>query len=234
MYTDNLGKPSFKLGLAVIRVGWRKHDLAVRVTSDRKVYRVRDNAPLHVAVWTADGQPPPDGGELAVPAVDAGLLELLPNNSWDLLEVMMGRRGYRVQMATAQLELVGKRHFGLKARPQGGGGGRQPTRELFDTLQFWQARVPLDPNGEAALEIPLNDSLTSFHIVAVTTAGLDLFGTGSTSIRSSQDLLMLSGVAPLVREGDQFRAEFPLRNTTDQAGGRSVGSAGAADAIART
>jgi alpha-2-macroglobulin len=213
----DLGKPSFKLGLAEIRVGWRKHDLAVRVTSDRKVYRVHDNALLHVTVRTADGQPPPDGGELAVAAVDAGLLELLPNKSWDLLEAMMGRRDYRVQTATAQMEVVGKRHFGLKALPQGGGGGKQPTRELLDTLLFWQGRVPLDANGEASVEIPLNDSLTSFHVVALATAGLEFFGTGSTSIRSSQNLLMLSGIAPLVREGDQFRAEFPLRNTTHQA-----------------
>jgi alpha-2-macroglobulin len=77
--------------------------------------------------------------------------------------------------------------------------------------------MPLDANGEAVLEIPLNDSLTSFHIVAIATGGLELFGTGSTSIRSRQDLMMLSDVTPLAREGDQFRAEFTLRNTTDQA-----------------
>ena len=149
--------------------------------------------------------------------MDEGLLELLPNKSWNLLDAMMGRRGYGVQTATAQMEVVGKRHYGLKALPQGGGGGRQPTRELFDTLLLWKGRVPLDANGEASLEIPLNDSLTSFRIVAVATGGLELFGTGSTSIRSTQDLMILSGIAPLVREGDQFRAEFTLRNTTDQA-----------------
>jgi hypothetical protein len=76
--------------------------------------------------------------------------------------------------------------------------------------------VPLDANGEASLEIPLNDSLTSFRLVAVATGGPELFGTGSTSIRSTQDLMILSGITPLVREGDQFRAEFTLRNTTDQ------------------
>ena len=47
---------------------------------------------------------------------------------------MMGRRGYDVQTATAQMQVIGKRHFGLKALPQGGGGGKQTTRELFDTL----------------------------------------------------------------------------------------------------
>ena len=150
-------------------------------------------------------------------AVDEGLLELLPNQSWNLLEAMMGRRGYAVQTATAQMEVIGKRHYGLKALPPGGGGGKQPTRELFDTLLWWKGRVLLDANGEASLEIPLNDSLTSFRIVAVATGGLELFGTGSTSIRSSQDLMLLSGIAPLVREGDQFRAELTLRNTTDHA-----------------
>jgi len=149
--------------------------------------------------------------------VDEGLLELLPNESWNLLEAMMGRRRYGVRIATAQMEVVGKRHYGLKALPQGGGGGKQPTRELFNTLLFWNGRVPLDANGEASLEIPLNDSLTSFRLVAVATGGLELFGTGSTSIRSTQDLMILSGITPLVREGDQFRAEFTLRNTTNQA-----------------
>ena len=213
----DLGRPAFKLGVAEIRVGWRKHELMVRVTADRTTYRVRDKALVRVAVRTSQGQLPPAGSEVAVAAVDEGLLELLPNQSWNLLEAMMGRRGYAVQTATAQMEVIGKRHYGLKALPQGGGGGKQPTRELFDTLLWWKGRVLLDANGEASLEIPLNDSLTSFRIVAVATGGLELFGTGSTSIRSSQDLMLLSGIAPLVREGDQFRAELTLRNTTDHA-----------------
>jgi alpha-2-macroglobulin len=213
----DLGKPSFKLGIAEIRVGWRKHELLVKVTSDRTSHRVRDKALIRVAARTSDGQLPPVGSEVALAAVDEGLLELLPNESWNLLEAMMGRRGYGVQTATAQQQLVGKRHYGLKALPQGGGGGRQPTRELFDTLLLWRGRVPLDASGEASVEVPLNDSLTGFRIVAVATGGLELFGTGATTIRATQDLMVLSGVPPLVREGDQFLAEFTLRNTTDRA-----------------
>jgi uncharacterized protein YfaS (alpha-2-macroglobulin family) len=225
----DLGRPSFKLGIAEIRVGWRKHELLVKVTSDRTSYKVRDKALIRVAARTSDGQPPPVGSEVAVAAVDEGLLELLPNQSWNLLVAMMGRRGYGVQTATAQQQVVGKRHFGLKALPQGGGGGRQPTRELFDTLLLWKGRVPLDASGEASVEVPLNDSLTSFRIVAVATAGLELFGTGATTIRTTQDLMILSGIPPLVREGDQFRAEFTLRNTTDRP--MSVGVNAKADGL---
>ncbi|HUP09210.1 MAG TPA: MG2 domain-containing protein, partial [Caldimonas sp.] len=165
----DLGKPAFKLGIAEIRVGWRGHELKVAVTTERPVYHVREHAAVQIAVRTADGAAPPSGSEVAVAAVDEGLLELQANKSWDLLEAMMGRRGYGVRTATAQMQVVGKRHFGLKAVPQGGGGGRQATRELFDTLLLWQARVTLDGSGNATVDVPLNDSLTSFRIAAMAT-----------------------------------------------------------------
>lgn len=226
----DLGKPAFKLGIAEIEVGWRAHELKVTVAPERPVYRVRENAVVDVSVRAADGTLPPAGSEVAVAAVDEGLLELRPNGSWNLLGAMMGRRGYDVRTATAQMQVVGRRHYGLKALPHGGGGGRQTTRELFDTLLLWTARVPLDSAGEASVTIPLNDSLTSFRIVAVATGAQGSFGTGAASIRSTQDLMILSGVPPLVREGDRFAAQFTIRNAGDRPmrvviGGRSSGLA---------
>ena len=86
-------------------------------------------------------------------AVDQALLELRPNNSWNLLEALLQKRGYLVETATAQSQVIGKRHFGKKALPPGGGGGRAPARELFDTLLTWQPRVKLDANGNATLKV---------------------------------------------------------------------------------
>jgi uncharacterized protein YfaS (alpha-2-macroglobulin family) len=210
----DLGRPAFKLGVAEIRVGWRAHELKVRVSPGRTAYRTRETALVKVAVRTAAGQAPPPGSEVAVAGVDEGLLELLPNESWNVLEAMMGRRWYGIHTSTAQMQVVGKRHYGLKALPQGGGGGWQATRELFDTLLLWTARVPLDASGNATVQVPLNDSLTAFRIVAIATGGAGLFGSGSATIRTTQELMVLPGVAPLVREGDRFRSEFTLRNTT--------------------
>ncbi|HEY1091751.1 MAG TPA: alpha-2-macroglobulin family protein, partial [Burkholderiaceae bacterium] len=119
-----------------------------------------------------------------------------------------------VETATAQMQIIGKRHFGKKAAPPGGGGGQFPTRELFDTLLLWKPNVLLDAKGEALVEVPLNDSLTSFRIVAVADASTALFGTGSASIRSTQDLQIISGLPQLVREGDHYRAMFTLRNAS--------------------
>jgi hypothetical protein len=215
--TADLGKPAFKLGWAEIDVGWRAHELKVSVTADRPVYKARESARVAVRVSTADGRPPPAGSEVALAAVDEGLLELMANTSWSLLAGMMGRRGCEVQTATAQMHVVGKRHYGVKALAQGGGGGRQATRELFDTLLLWKARLPLDDRGQAAIEVPLNDAVTSFRIVAVASGGTGLFGTGEASIQSTQDLMVFSGLPPLVRAGDRFRAGITVRNAASAA-----------------
>ncbi len=212
----DLGKPAFKMGVSEINVGWRAHELDVKVSTDRTVYRVRDKAKVTVEIKrAADGTPAPKDSEIALVAVDEGLLELAPNESWKLLNTMMQRRGIEVDTATASMQVVGKRHFGRKARETGGGGGRRTARELFDTLLFWKARVKLDEQGRATVEVPLNDSLTSFRIVAVANGEAGLFGTGESSIRSTQDLMLFSGLPPLVREQDAFRAGFTVRNAAE-------------------
>ena len=213
----DLAKPAYRLGIAEIRVGLRDNELAVRVEPEQPSYRVRETAKVRIAVRTPDGAAPPPGSEVAIAAIDEGLLELWPNKSWNLLDAMMGRRAYAVHTATASMQVVGKRHFGRKAVPSGGGGGKQATRELFDTLLLWQARVPLDAAGDASVEIPLNDSLTGFRIAAVATGGDARFGSGEATIRTTQELMILAGLPQFVREGDRFAAGVTLRNTTDAA-----------------
>ncbi|GAB3439921.1 MG2 domain-containing protein [Massilia solisilvae] len=210
----DLGKPAYKLGIAPVRVGWAAHELTVRVDADKPVYKVRERASVRVKVARADGGALPASAEVALAAVDEGLLELMPNDSWNLLETMMAQRGLQVRTATAQMQVVGKRHFGRKAVAHGGGGGRGQTRELFETLLLWRGKVALDAEGSAHVEVPLNDSLTSFRIVAIASAGAGLFGTGHTVVRSTQDLMLLSGLPNLVREGDRLRAGFTVRNTS--------------------
>jgi uncharacterized protein YfaS (alpha-2-macroglobulin family) len=210
----DLSKPAFKLGVAALRVGIAEHELQVSVTADKPQYTIRQTALARIKV-TQRGKPVA-GTEVAFAAVDEGLLALRPNTSWALLDAMIRERGWGVETSTAQSEIVGRRHYGRKAVAAGGGGGRGSTRELFDTLLVWKALVALDANGEATVEVPLNDSLTSFRLVAVADAAVQKFGTGSTSIKVTQDLQVLSGLPPLVREGDRFAAMLTLRNTTAQ------------------
>lgn len=207
----DLGKPAYKLGLSEIRVGWKKHELKVKVETDKKIARVRDKVRAHIQVTRPDGVP--SGGELTVAVVDEGLLALLPNKTWNLLEEMMAERPLQTKTATAQTQVVGKRHFGRKAVGAGGDGGKS-VRELFDTLLLWKGTLPLNSKGEADVEIPVNDSLTSFRVVAIALNGQDRFGTGTASFRTTQDLMIFAGIPEIGREGDRLSAEFTVRNAT--------------------
>ena len=212
----DLSKPAFRLGVAEIRVGTKAHQLDVSVKADKESYVVRSQAKVTIQVKLPNGQPAANA-EVALAAVDQALLELMPNTSWNLLDAMLQRRSWGVETSTAQMEIIGRRHYGRKAVPAGGGGGKSGARELLETLLLWNPAVKLDANGQAVVMVPLNDALTTFKIVAVADAATGLFGTGSTSIRATQDLQIISGLPPLVREDDQFRAQLTLRNTTKQA-----------------
>lgn len=211
----DLSKPAYRLGVAEIRVGTQAHQLDVRVKADKESYPVRGKAKVHIQVKLPNGQPAANA-EVALAAVDQALLELMPNDSWNLLESMLQRRAWGVETSTAQMEIIGRRHYGRKAVPAGGAGGHSSARELLDTLLLWNPSVQLDANGSATVTVPLNDALSTFKIVAVADASTGLFGTGSTTVRATQDLQIISGLPPLVREDDQFRAQFTLRNTTKQ------------------
>ena len=209
----DLSKPTFRFGMAALRVGDAAHRLNVKVEADKTAYPVRSKAQVTVTVTQPDGQPAARA-EIALAAVDKALLELMPNRSWNLLEAMLGQRAWGVATSTAQMEIVGRRHYGRKAVPAGGGGGGGTARELFDTLLLWNGRIALDDQGRAQVTVPLNDALTTFEIVAVADMSTGLFGTGATSIRSTQDVQIISGLPPLVRERDRYTAQFTLRNTT--------------------
>lgn len=224
------GKPAFRLGMTGIQVGWKGYDLKVAVSTERGVYKVREKVPVKIRVRTPEGVAPPAGTEVALAAVDEGLLELKPNNSWNLLEALMDQRGLSVQTLTAQMFVIGKRHFGLKALPFGGGGGKSTSRELFDTLLYWNPSVVVDADGEATVEVPLNDSITSFKIVGVAIGGVSRFGTGSTTIRSSKDFILFSGMPPVARNGDAFTFELTARNATSESATVEVSLRSAAQA----
>ncbi len=213
----DLSKPSYRLGIAKIAVGREGHQLAVTVKADKTKYAVRETAQVDVSVRQPDGKPA-SSAEIAFAAVDEALLQLKPNDSWQVLDAMMGERSLDVITATAQTQVVGKRHYGKKAVEAGGGGGDESaaTRDDFRPVLLWKGRVKLDSNGRARIAVPLSESLSAFKLVAIATEGAQLFGTGETSVRTAQDLTVFSALPPLVRTGDFYGASFTLRNGSDK------------------
>ncbi|WP_133064347.1 alpha-2-macroglobulin family protein [Sandarakinorhabdus cyanobacteriorum] len=212
----DLARPSWRIGMAQLKVGHDAHRLAVTVTPDRPTHAVREAASARIRVTPPRGTALPADAEVAFAVVDEALLALKSNDSWNLLNTMMEPRPLGVVMASAQGQVVGKRHYGAKAVAAGGGGGATAgmARREFTPIIAWAGRVKLNPRGEALVPFRLNDSLSGFRLVAIASAGPGLFGTGSASLRTTQDLQILPGIPPLVRQGDEFVATATLRNTS--------------------
>jgi len=213
--TIDLGRPSYKLGITNLNIGWNDHKIDVKVNSDKEIYKIREKAKIKVKLGLANGSPLQESAEITLVAIDEAINLLSPNTTWNILESFMQTRKLEVSTSTAQMQVIGRRHYGQKGVPQGGGGGgSEMTRELFNTLLLWKGTIIPDKNGEAEIVVPLNDSLTSFRIVAIATSGAKLFGTASHIIKTSQDIMLLSGIPPEVREGDEIDLELTIRNNT--------------------
>lgn len=211
----DLAKPSFRFGVSKIKVDNPETKLDIVLNLDKSVYQVREKAQLKISAKRANGEVAAKSN-VAVFVVDKALLELAQNKTTDLLSAMWPERAWDVSTATAQGEVVGRRHYGRKAVPAGGGGGLAPTRELFDALVFWKSDIVLDDNGQAIVDFKLNDSITQFEVVAVADDGSSAFGTQKTELSSRQDLQIISGLPTLIRDMDKFEALLTLRNATEK------------------
>ena len=211
----DLAKPAYRIGITKVKVGWEGHRLNVAVRPDREKCRVREHGRASGQVLGPDGKAP-QSAEIAFAAVDQALLQLSPNESWNLLDAMMGERPLSVITSTAAMQVVGKRHYGRKA--SGRRRWRKRPHRLVRTdlkpVLLWPAPVKIDPGpsrGRRGSPFP-----SAYKLVAIATAGGDLFGTGSATIRTVQDLTIYPGLPPLVRSGDEYGATFTLRNGTDK------------------
>src|SRR3546814_7427514 len=98
----------------MFKVGWEGHKLGVKVKADKETCAVRETAKVDIEVETPNGKAPKNA-DVAFVAVDEALLQLAPNESWEILSAMMGDRTLDVLTSTAQMQVVGKRHYGRKA-----------------------------------------------------------------------------------------------------------------------
>lgn len=211
----DLAKPAFRFGLAELKLSTQANRLKVELRPEKANVQVREETRARIKVSLPDGKPAAHATVTFV-AVDEALLELAANDSWSLYEAMHPRRSLGVRTASNQMEVVGRRHYGRKAVAAGGGGGHLPTRQLFDTLLSWQPNVQLEANGEAVVRFRMNDTLSRFRLVVLADYQSNYFGSTEVSVVSSQDIQLVSGLPPVVREGDRYLAQVTVRNGSDR------------------
>lgn len=210
----DLSRPAYRMGITELKVVRKDHRLKLELIPEKTTYQVREKVKMKVRVTSLDGTKVANT-KVAVSVFDEGLLLINAQNSFNPEASMYVPYGNLVTTATAQGQVIGKRHFGLKARPHGGGGGKDlKTRELFDTLIYWNPTLALNEKGEANVEFKLNDSLTSFKIYGVAYSETK-FGRSDSRVVATQDVMTFAGTSPSIRTGDEFSAIYTLKNITD-------------------
>lgn len=209
----DLSRPAYRMGITEIKVSRKDHRLKLELIPEKTIYQVRDKVKLKVKVTSLDGTKVTNT-KVAISVFDEGLLLINSQSSFNPEASLYVPYGNLVTTATAQGQIIGKRHFGLKARPHGGGGGKDlKTRELFDTIIYWNPSVAVDANGEANIEFKLNDSLTSFKIYGAAYSETK-FGKSDTRVVATQDVMTFAGTSPSIRTGDEFSAIYTMKNIT--------------------
>ncbi|KAF5294560.1 hypothetical protein FQA39_LY19337 [Lamprigera yunnana] len=122
----------YRLGAAEIRVGIDDRTLAVTVKATKKNIpypqppaKITIEAKLAPKKRAKPRQAPMVGPSPRGP----GLLELKTTTPGNLLALLPKARPVGVETSTAQMEIIGRRHYGRKAVAAGGGGGGGQTRE---------------------------------------------------------------------------------------------------------
>ena len=102
------------------------------------------------------------------------------------------------------MQVVGKRHFGQKALPQGAAEAEGGRHRNFDTLLLWKGAIPLDEKWSRVRDRAPQQYPYGFcsRGTMAESAGKDLFGTGTGRLQTSPDVILTSGLPPIVHQGE--------------------------------
>lgn len=205
------GRPSFRIGYRQVRVVPTARRLAVEVTPD--AHEKRPGSELTVNLQVRDAAGKGVESEVAIWAVDAGVLALTGYEVPDPIAALYRPRGLSVRQSNPLLGLVPQLAYGEKGRPSGGGGGEAASmddvrgmRRRFVTTPLFFGTITTDEAGKAQVKGRLPDNLTTFRLMAVAIDAKDRAGNGTSKVLLTKPLLARPALPRAVRVGDTFAA----------------------------
>ncbi|MEJ2185632.1 MAG: alpha-2-macroglobulin family protein, partial [Gemmatimonadota bacterium] len=204
---DDPGRPTLRVGYAELRVTPEVKRLSVDLQPERAEYRPRDTATI--AVDVRDGHGHGRQADVALWAVDEGVLALTRFTTPDPIDLLYPTRGIAMRLASNLVSVAPQVPQGDKGRAPGGGGGEENAavlRSRFRPTAFFLGSLTTDAGGHAVARAPLPDNLTTFRVMAVAVTDGDRYGSGDTKMLVSLPLLARPALPRFTRRGDRFRA----------------------------
>jgi uncharacterized protein YfaS (alpha-2-macroglobulin family) len=223
--TQDLGKPSFKLGYAKLVVDPAEKRLSVAILDTAPNYKPGEEVTFRVKVNDADGK----GSRacVAVAVVDLGVLNLIGYKTPDPFSAFYGHKPLAVNTSDARPFVLEQLFFGEKGEDVAGGLGDMMARaapalseiELrgdFRFTAFWDPSLETDDGGEANVTFKLPDNLTTFRVMAVAQTQDSKFGRSEAHFKVTKPLLLQASLPRFARVGDTFSGGIVVHNQTTQ------------------
>ncbi|HUI30193.1 MAG TPA: Ig-like domain-containing protein [Candidatus Acidoferrales bacterium] len=217
--SDDIGKPSFKIGYINLPVDPGTNHLSVNVASNRPTYHPGDSVTATVVVKNASGAG--EKSDVTISVADVGVLNLIGYELPDPFELFFGPRPLGVSTSEMISHLVEQRSYGEKGEDVGGGGAAFASVEMrgdFRLTAYWNPSIETDDSGRVTVRFKLPDNLTQFKIMAVAQTKESEFGRGSSTFRVNKDFLLQAALPRFARFGDSFEAGVVATNYTETPG----------------
>lgn len=212
----DLGKPTFRMGYANLKVDepWRQID--VEIKPEREQYRPRERVAL--SLQATPRQPTGEPIEFAVAVLDEAVFDLIQGGA-DYFDPLKGLTALDpLDLANYSLltRLVGRQKFEKKgANPGGDGGADLSLRSIERFVAYWNPSLSTDAQGRAQLEFDLPDQLTGWRVLALAVTPSDRMGLGQKVVTVSKPTELRPAMPNQVAVGDRFEAAFTVLNRAD-------------------
>jgi len=214
---EDLGKPQFKIGYANLKVDAKEKHLQVKTWPDRERYCPGDSMSVFYEVqnYKEEGA---QNAEVALFAVDVGVLNLIDFRTPDPFVSFYGSRPLSVKTIESRLHLIGERSYGEKGEERGGGGGVEGIlyREKFISTAFYKGDLRTDKQGRGKVTFVLPDNLTKFRIMAVAQTKNSEFGSAESTFVVNLPFILTPSLPRFARVGDEFEGGIVLHNRTNE------------------
>ncbi|MDR1314261.1 MAG: hypothetical protein LBQ12_11355 [Deltaproteobacteria bacterium] len=208
----DLGKPMFRSGYLTLKVVSDRDRLKVDVSPSETELAPGAEAKVSVLVTDSEGAPFSDG-EVALVAVDAGLIQIGGSEAFSPEALLWRDLPLSVKTVSSFGSVLDVRDWARKGGPGGAGGGGgfeaatdAEIRRDFKSVAYFEPHLKLGPDGRAEASFKLPDNLTAFRVFAVATGKGRASGTGEGRITVTRDLVLRASLPNHLTRGDEFAA----------------------------
>ncbi len=203
--------PSFRAGLAELKVSVADKELDVKVTP-RTTEKTSGGAPqagprdtVTYDIEILDHEGNPVSADVSLALVDKAVLTLADDQAGTLMDRFYNERPNSVQTSATLVVNVDRLVAQVPEGGKGGGGGGEmgpgglTVRSEFLDLAFWQANARTGADGKASVEVTLPDNLTTWTMDARAASPQTLVGQSKNDLIATQTVIDPADSAALLR-----------------------------------